>query len=49
VSQIKPKSSWLEWTYEECTLTLKRHPKMPQALLRLANILCTDFSRPEEA
>lgn len=40
---------WLHWTYEECTLLLKRYPKMPQATLRLASILCSDLNRPDEA
>jgi hypothetical protein len=44
-----PLFGWEKWSYEQCTLFLKRHPKMPHALLRLTQILCNDLSRPEEA
>jgi hypothetical protein len=44
-----PHYGWQMWTYEQCTVNLKRYPKMPQALLRLANLLCNVYNRPEEA
>ena len=42
-------TGWLSWNYETCTLKLKRFHKMPQAQLRLAQILCNDYLRPDEA
>lgn len=49
VDQNDPTYGWDKWTYEQCTLLLKRQPKMPQALLRLSSILCNELSRAVEA
>jgi hypothetical protein len=49
IDESDPLYGWERWTYENCTLLLKRQAKHPHALLRLAQILCSELSRPEEA
>lgn len=34
-----PTENWETWTYEQCTLTLKRQSKNLHAMLRLSSIL----------
>ena len=41
--------NWQTWTYEECTLLLKRDRQNLYPILRLAQILCNEQGNPEEA
>ena len=44
-----PTEDWESWTYEQCTLMLKRQSKHLNALLRLSSILNFKYNKPEEA
>lgn len=44
-----PTEDWESWTYEQCTLMLKRQSKHLHALLRLSSILNFKYNKPEEA
>ena len=46
---VKAEEDWEAWSYEQCTLRLKRQSKFPPAIFRLAQLLNSDYNKPEEA
>ncbi len=46
---VKAEEDWEAWSYEQCTLKLKRQSKFPPAIFRLAQLLNSEYNKPEEA
>ncbi len=47
--EMLPTEDWETWTYEQCTLMLKRQSKHLHALLRLSQLLNFEYNKSDEA